>query len=422
MKDPIRVTTATRIWKDFRRRLTRNEWVVGLLGLQRFEGNPTDRGLILVQIDGLSKTQLERAVTEGRMPFLKSLIDRENYCAHSLYSGLPASTPSVQGELYYGKRTIVPAFGFRDHRTGHLVRMFSNEIARHVEGKMSQAESGLLAGGSSYCNVFSGGAGEVHFCATSLGWSEFFNTVNPLQLFLVMLLNFWMFFRVAGLMVLEFFLALFDFFRGIVSGRRFWQELMMIPARVVVVVLMRELVTIGACYDSARGLPIMHVNLLGYDEQAHRRGPSSRFAHWTLKAIDRAIRRIWKSAHRGAGREYDVWVFSDHGQETTQPYQYQNGKRIQQVVAEMVDSWCATLQTPELQKSGRLQTRASWLGAGWLVSLLFGEQDHDMQTRSPNVQTVTSSPVGFVYLLTAAAKAALVTNWQLAWLTKPTCP
>lgn len=404
MKDPIRVTTLTRIWRDFRRRFTRNEWVVELLRLKRFDGNPTDRGLILVQIDGLARNQLARAFDEGRMPFLKSLIERENYCNHSLYSGLPASTPSVQGELYYGKRTIVPAFGFRDHRTGHLVRMFSNEIAKHVEGKMNQDVEGLLAGGSSYCNVFGGDAQEVHFCATNLGWSEFFNTVNPLKLFFVMLLNIWMFFRVAGLMVLEFLLALIDFFRGVVSGHRFWQELMMIPARVVVVVLLRELVTIGTGYDSARGMPIIHVNLLGYDEQAHRRGPGSRFAHWTLKAIDRAVRRIWKSAHRGAGREYDIWVFSDHGQETTRPYQFQNGKRIQQVVAEMVDSWCPPSELPETKKSGRLPTRASWLGVGWLVSLLFGEQDHDMQTRSPNVQTVTSSPVGFVYLLTPEAQ------------------
>ncbi len=404
MKDPIRVTTFTRKWKQVRRRLSRIEWAVWLLGLPRAQNKPSDSGLIMVQIDGLSKKQLEIALENDRMPFLKSLMEKEKYSNHNFYSGLPAATPSVQGELYYGVRTVVPAFGFRDHRTGRLVRMFANEIAHEVETDMQKNNHGLLKGGSSYCNIYSGGSDEVHFCATSFGWSEFLRTVNPFKILLVVVLNVWMFFRVLGLMIFEFFLATFDFFRGIVSGRQFWQELIMIPARVVVVVLLRELVTVGASFDSARGLPIIHLNLLGYDEQAHRRGPESRFAHWTLRGIDNAIRRIWKSAHRGAGREYDLWVFSDHGQETTQPYQLEHGKLIQEVVAEMVDG-CLIESTPvQKQKVEHLPTRADWLGIGWLVSMLFGEQDHDIQARSSNVQTVTSGPLGFVYLLSAKIK------------------
>ena len=404
MKDPIRITSFTRVLRDYRRRLSRSEWVVWLLGLERSESNPTESGLILIQIDGLSETQLEKAMSDGRMPFLRSLIETENYKKHTLYSGLPSSTPSFQGEFYYGQPTVVPAFGFRDHRTGHLVRMFANDITQDVEQRLRRHNSGLLQGGSSYCNIYSGGAKDVHFCATSFGWNEFLNTVNPFKLILVMLLNFWVFFRVFGLMVVEFFLATFDFFRGILSGRQFWQELIMIPARVVVVVLLRELVTVGAGYDAARGLPIIHLNFLGYDEQAHRRGPSSRFAHWTLRGIDSAIRRIWRSAHRGAGRQYDAWVFSDHGQETTRPYQLEFGKTIQQVVAEIVDGYHPNLPLRKSRSVTRLPTRANWLGIGWLVTTLFGEQDYDLQSRSPHVQTVTSGPLGFVYLLNSDVK------------------
>ena len=399
MKDPIRVTTFTRFLRKIRRRLSRNEWVVSLLGLSRSDGGAIERGLILVQIDGLSQQQLEKALASENMPFLNSLMQTEHYQNHTLYSGLPSSTPGVQGELHYGVKTVVPAFGFRDHRSGHLVRMFANDIAQEVEQKMQKQGPGLLQGGSSYCNIYSGGAEEVHFCATSFGWSEFFRTVNPFKLLLVILFNFVMFLRVAGMMIIEFFRAIIDFFRGILSGRQFWQELIMIPARVAVVVLLRELVTVGACYDSVRGLPIIHLNLLGYDEQAHRRGPSSKFAHWTLRGIDGAIRRIWKSAHRAAGREYDLWVMSDHGQEATRPYQLEHGKLIQKVVADMVDAYHSEPQPVSKSKLERLPSRADWLGIGWLVSVLFGEQDHDIQTRSPHVQTVTSGPIAFVYLL-----------------------
>ena len=404
MKDPLRVTTLTRIWSQVRRRISRNEWAVWLLGLSRSPGLPTQAGLILVQIDGLSRMQLQTALDNGRMPFLKSLLEKEQYRNHMFYSGLPSSTPGFQGELYYGQPTIVPAFGFRDHHSGRLVRMFASDITQKVESKLRESNRGLLEGGSSYCNIYSGGADESHFCATSFGWNEFLSTVNPFKLIVVVLLNFWMFFRVAGLMVIELFLATIDFARGVLSGKQFWQELIMIPARVVVVVLLRELVTIGACYDSARGQPVIHLNLLGYDEQAHRRGPGSRFAHWTLKGIDRSIRRIWILAHQGAGREYDLWVFSDHGQEKTQPYQLAHKKPIQEVVAEMVEESNLESVRPESQLTSRLPTRAGWLGIGWLVSMLFGEQDQDIQSRSQQVQTVTSGPLGFVYLANEAVR------------------
>ena len=96
-----------------RRCFARSEWAVWLLGLKRNECEQTDRGLVLIQIDGLSRDQLEKAIANGRMPFVKSLLEKEHYVNHLLYSGLPASTPAVQAELYYGEKTVVPGFGFR---------------------------------------------------------------------------------------------------------------------------------------------------------------------------------------------------------------------------------------------------------------------------------------------------------------------
>ena len=404
MKDPVRITTLTKLWNRFLRFICRNEWTIWLMGLPRTEASQTEPGLVLVQIDGLSKEQLERAIDEGRMPFLKKLLEKESYRNHRLYSGLPASTPGVQGELYYGHRTAVPAFGFRNHESGKLDRMFENSVATRVENSLEKGVDGLLKDGSSYCNIYGGGAAEQHFCATSFGWSEFFKTANPFRIILFLIVHFWMFVRVFSLLVVEFTLAIGGFFRGVFSGRNFFQELLMIPARVIVVVLLRELITIGACSDVARGVPIIHLNYLGYDEQAHRRGPKSWFAHWSLSAIDRSIKRLWKSAHRGAGLDYDLWIISDHGQEETRPYQFAYGSLVQEEVARIVDELCKGVSPSEKPQKGRLPSRANWLGLGWLVTIFFGEQDHDIQNRSENVQTVTSGDIGFVYLLTDAAK------------------
>ena len=45
-------------------------------------GAPPPRGprrLLIVQIDGLSRVMLERALAEGRMPFTRRLLERRGY-------------------------------------------------------------------------------------------------------------------------------------------------------------------------------------------------------------------------------------------------------------------------------------------------------------------------------------------------------
>ncbi|MDG2012774.1 MAG: endonuclease/exonuclease/phosphatase family protein, partial [Pirellulaceae bacterium] len=132
------------------------------------------------------------------------------------------------------------------------------------------------------------------------------------------------------------------------------------------------------------------------------------------------------SAHLGAGREYDLWVFSDHGQETTLPYENQNDKSIQSIIANWVDKGIEVPADPSKHLHQRLPTRANWLGINWLVSMAFGEQDHDIQTRSPNVQTVTSGSLGFVYLLNPQALESrdelaekLVSEFQVPMTAQP---
>ena len=293
--------------RRLRKFFQREEWSAYWLQLPRTAEDSDEAGLVLVQIDGLSAAELQRGISAGSLPFLFRLLDKEHFRLHSLYSGLPSSTPSVQGELFYRQKCAVPAFGFRDHRTNRLVRMFQREVALEVEQRLAVEREGLLAGGSSYCNIYEGGAAESHFCAASLGWDNLIRRARRWRLTLVTCFYLWTAVRICGLLIIEFGLALWDFLRGWQflkshALREFWQELLMVPARVIVVILLRELAIHGAIMDMARGLPIIHLNLLGYDEQAHRRGPDSRFAHWTLKGIDAAIARLWRFAHRATSR------------------------------------------------------------------------------------------------------------------------
>jgi len=268
------------------------------------------------------------------MPFLYKLLSRERYRLHTLYSGLPSSTPSVQAELFYGVKGAVPAFSFMDRSSGQIFRMYDPSSAVSVEHRLEKKGEPLLKDGSAYCNIYTGGADNSNFCVSSFGWGSTLKKANVLALSFLFLSHLYSFVRVTVLLVIEFFLAVFDSVFGVFEGRDLAKELKFVPTRVGITILLRELITMGAKIDIARGLPIVHLNLLGFDEQAHRRGPSSKFAHWALKGIDDAIARIWRAAKSSGGRDYDIWIYSDHGQEETLSYTKQHGRTIQEAVEE----------------------------------------------------------------------------------------
>jgi len=165
-----RIETTLRGW---RRRFSRSEWLARLLQLSVSEGTGTDPGLVMIQIDGLAHDELEQALRRGEMPFLRQLINKEHYKLHKLYAGVPSTTPAIQGELFYGVKTVVPSFSFMQHGSGRLVRMYEQAVTVEVEKKLKmEGGSPLLENGSCYSNIFTGGAAEAHFCPSSMGWGR----------------------------------------------------------------------------------------------------------------------------------------------------------------------------------------------------------------------------------------------------------
>ena len=398
--------------RRLRRGLSRSEWLARLLRLPLSKGTETAPGLVMIQIDGLSQRELERAMERGEMPFLRRLIQREHYRLHRQYAGVPATTAAVQGELFYGVKGAVPGFNFMERASGRLVRMFEPAAAARVERELeTNGGEPLLQGGSSYVDNYTGGAAEPHFCPSSTGWGPALHAANPLTVAFLILSNAYSFLRVAVLLVLELALALVDFVRGLIDGQDVLKELKFVPTRVVIAILLRELATIGAKMDVARGLPIIHLNFLGYDEQAHRRGPSSLFAHWTLKGIDDAIARLWRAAHRSARRHYDVWVYSDHGQEHTQPYDKVHGRSFAEAVAEVFARHQG--EPIRYQSSGQrgVQLQRVRLFGGKQVQRLFPVNNlRQEETDDPKLTVAPLGPVALIYYereLAAAERTAV---------------
>src|SRR3954470_14621760 len=137
-----------------RRNLSRSEWAIRHLGLTPSTNTGEEPGLLLIQIDGLARGQLERAIESGRMPFLRDLQRRNGYQLHTFYPGLPSTTPAVQAELYYGVKSAVPAFSFFDRVMKKLGRMWDPDWAKAREAVCAEKAEGLLRGGSSWSNIY----------------------------------------------------------------------------------------------------------------------------------------------------------------------------------------------------------------------------------------------------------------------------
>jgi endonuclease/exonuclease/phosphatase family metal-dependent hydrolase len=346
-----------------RRRLSRNEWAVRHLGLTPSEGTSEEPGLLLLQIDGLSRKQLEAAIAKGRMPYLRRLLRRDGYELHTFYPGLPSTTPAVQAELHYGIKSAVPAFSFFDRTLKKLGRMWDPEWAKAREAGFAHQAEGLLKGGSSWSNIYTGGASqeESHFCAASIGLGDMWRSGKFGNVFLFLVLQLPAAVKIFWRLLVELVIGVPDAIQAIARGRRLKSELVLLVSRVFVGVGLRELLTIGGQIEVTRGLPIVHINFVGYDEHAHLRGPNSRLAHFGLRGIDHAIRKIALAAHHSRRRDYAVWIFSDHGQETTRAFSDAHPGGVEALLLDCLEASKKRDRAWRAQSQERPMLAAPWL-------------------------------------------------------------
>lgn len=266
-------------------------------------------GLLLIQIDGLSRPAFEGALQTGRMPFARELLRDHGYRLHSVFSGVPSTTPSVQGELFYGVRQCVPSWTYLDPASDDVVALFDKEAAARRQEQLED-RSGLLEGGVAYASIFNGGAAETHLCSRDERFLPAFRRAVLTSHFLRRLP------KVGLWAAAETLLALGQLATSPETRRA---ELDYLPKRVAVSALLHNYLRGAVAADLERGVPAIYVNLLDYDCLAHLRGPHEEFALRILPRLDRTLRRWWRASRR-ANRKYQVWLFSDHGQQPVEPF------------------------------------------------------------------------------------------------------
>ena len=164
------ITRVGRLLLTIRRYFRRSERTVGLLSLPRYTSTFADHGLILIQIDGLSRKQFKHACDQGKLFFLTRLRKKENYQLCSLYSGLPSATPAVQAQIFYGVILSRPLVLSTVYQV--ITKSFPCLIHpqhRPIENRLEKEKNGVFKNSSVYSNIYRGGASETQFCSSAIG-------------------------------------------------------------------------------------------------------------------------------------------------------------------------------------------------------------------------------------------------------------
>ena len=292
--------------------------VVSWLSRRNLEpGDQTQsRGLVILEIDGLSYQRMQRALVTGLMPAMRGLYERGSHRLSRVDSGFPSQSSSCQAGIMYGDNYDIPAFRWYIKEEARLIVSNNMQDAAEINQRFFNGR-GLLRNGTSVNNLLSGEAARSLMTISTLrdnsgpnaphsGYDLTLVFLNPYLLTRAVVLTIWD-------LILEFYQATRQSLRDVrprVSRlNRFYPFL-----RAALNIFIRDVGTNAVILDVMRGSPAIYMTFMGYDEIAHHAGPDSPDAFNSLKGFDRSLARILDVIDRKAPRPYDIFILSDHGQ------------------------------------------------------------------------------------------------------------
>lgn len=272
------------------------------------------RGLIVLQLDGLSYHHMRDALARGYMPNIARMIDRDGYVLSPTDCGLSSQTAACQAGILYGDNYDIPAFRWYS-KAEHRLYVAGSDAAlineRYGHGR------GLLRDGVSINNLLDGDARLSLLTATDLSGGEDEERQARARDIYLLLLNPHFLLRVAGKFFGEMGLEVWQYSLDVVRGvqPRLNRLSGFYPAyRAATTVFMREVSGFLTLIQIGRGEPIIYTTWPGYDKVAHFSGPWSRHAFGTLRGFDRFVGQLRRVLARKAPRPYELLILSDHGQ------------------------------------------------------------------------------------------------------------
>ena len=284
------------------------------------------RGFVGIQIDALAFEDLERALEQGHLPFLQRLIQRDGWELRRYPAGLPSATPAAQAAIFHGTKDRIPAFRFYEKKDRRVIIGSQTSSMQYIRDRLP--DRGILDGGSSYVNLYDGGADRAVWTLSDRNRRPFLQNLGGGRVLLLLLLHPIRTLRMVLVAVTEYLREEKDRLVSQLRGQstHYWWYLPFLHIGTNVV--LRELQTLSILLDLYTGVPAVYTTYNAYDEFAHHFGPSSRTAYKSLRALDRRIKEIFKIVNRMPGRPYDIYILSDHGQTPSVPYRIRYGETL----------------------------------------------------------------------------------------------
>jgi len=307
--------------------------LVRQLAVRHREGARTDTpGVVLIQLDGVSRSVLEAQLSAGGAPTLARWLGG-GMRMDAWEAVLPSQTSASQAGILHGADGI-PGFRWWDKAAGRLLISNHPEDAREIERRISDGRGLLANGGASIGNLLSGDATRSYLTAATIaGPGREVRRSHVLDWFFV---SPYAYLRWIVLAVGEVLKELVQARREVIAGieprgdRRFPYPL----ARAATNVILRHLSTALVIEEMYRATPAIYVDFVDYDEIAHHSGPLRVEARDALRGVDRILGLLEKAA-LDAPRPYRFVVLSDHGQSPGETFKQRHGQSLEAVIAEL---------------------------------------------------------------------------------------
>ena len=318
---------------------TNDDDVYGLRVTQRVARRSHERvvtdvpGIIYLEIDGLARPVLQRAMRDGHAPEMARWVTDGSHRLDEWETDLSSQTGASQAGLLMGSNDDIPAFRWVEKESGRVMTCSAPPDCALIEERHSSGRGLLVDGGASRSNLLSGEADHVILTVSRIeaekkanpGYRAYladgYNITRTLVLFLYEL-------------VIEWTAAAKAIRRDV--RPRGHRPLKYSLVRAGLAVFVRDLTVFSVISDMMKGVPALYACFAGYDEVAHHSGLERSDTMEVLRKIDQQFGRI-ERARRYAARPYEIVVLSDHGQTQGATFKQRNGYGLDDLVRRSIE-------------------------------------------------------------------------------------
>jgi uncharacterized membrane protein YvlD (DUF360 family) len=284
-------------------------------------------GVILFEIDGLGEKVLREAIRDGHSPTIERWLADGSHRMFGWECDLSSQTGASQAGLLLGSNWDMPAFRWYEKESGRTMVSNHPADATEIERRRSTG-AGLLSGGTSRGNMFSGDAPR---CTATMSVIRDRSRSKAGDMF-AYFSDPYGFIRTIVLSLADIAAERRAAARQRRSGAPHVDRKGVYPLiRATIAVIMRDLVTALLMADIVEGVSISYATFVGYDEVAHHSGIREPDALAVLKRHDRQLARLERATAQSP-RPYHLVVLSDHGQTQGAPFRQRYGETLEEVV------------------------------------------------------------------------------------------